>query len=200
MDKVSLDELMRECRKFDKLEKRGTFYDMALTLISKGFDVEAYFLILATWNFAAFRFAVKEFDINGFKDTIRSKCNPIFYRLKDKRLETVNFDKIGNDVKGLYDVLSTIKGVKYTGASKIMHLRNPELFIIWDGYIKKYYGFRDGSAENYIGFLKMMQEMSKGIEWNYKNKTLAKAIDEYNYVTITLPELERIRNKKRIEK
>lgn len=197
MDKVSLDELMRECRRFDKLEKRGTFYNMALNLVNRDLEIEAFFLILATWNFATFRYAMKEFDINRFKYIVKNECNPIFDRIKDKRLETVNFDDIGNEVKELYDILSSIKGVKYTGASKLMHLKNPYLFVMWDGYIKSCYGFRNGTAEEYVSFLKKMQEMFKDVGWKYDSKTLAKAIDEYNYVTITLPDLEKRRNKKK---
>jgi hypothetical protein len=36
-----------------------------------------------------------------------------------------------------------------------------------------------------------MQEMFKDVEWEQEDKTLAKAIDEDNYVVITLPELEK---------
>jgi hypothetical protein len=35
-----------------------------------------------------------------------------------------------------------------------------------------------------------MQAEVKAIEWNVPNKTLAKAIDEYNQVTITIPKIE----------
>ena len=191
MSKISIEELKEKCKRFEELEKRGTFYDMALNMINKGFEIEAFFLILATWNFATFRYAMKDFDINGFKKIIKKQCNPIFDKLKDKNLETVNFDEIKEDVEELYNILSAIKGVKYTGASKLMHLKNPKLFIMWDGYIKKHYGFRKGVANDYINFLKKMQKMFKDIKWEEEDKTLAKAIDEYNYVAITLPKLKK---------
>ena len=193
---INLEKLEEKCKKFEELEKRGTFYDMALNMINKEFEIEAFFLILATWNFATFRYAMKEFDINGFKSIIKKQGNPIFDKLKDKRLETVNFDEIKEDIEKLYKLLSVIKGVKYTGASKIMHLKNPKLFIMWDGYIKKRYGLRKGTADDHITFLKKMQEVFKDIKWKREDKTLAKAIDEYNYVAITLPELENQKNNK----
>jgi len=37
--------------------------------------------------------------------------------------------------------------------------------------------------------------MFKDIKWKNKNRTLAKVIDEYNYVNITLPALKKIKNK-----
>ncbi len=187
---IGLEELVGKCKKFEELERRGTFYDMALNMTNKGFEIEAFFLILATWNFATFRYAMKEFDIDGFKKVIKDQCNPIFDKLEDKNLESVDFTEIREDVEELYNILSAIKGVKYTGASKIMHLKNPKLFIMWDGYIKERYGLRKGTADDYVNFLKKMQEMFKDIRWEREDKTLAKAIDEYNYVAITLPGLE----------
>jgi len=67
---------------------------------------------------------------------------------------------------------------------------------MWDGYIKKHYGFREGAANDYVNLLKKMQEMFKDVKWEQGDKTLAKAIDEYNYVVITLPELEKQKNNK----
>ncbi len=40
-----------------------------------------------------------------------------------------------------------------------------------------------------------MKEMFKDADWKNKSKTLAKAIDEYNYVTITLPEMTKQKKK-----
>ncbi|HIH09100.1 MAG TPA: hypothetical protein HA254_00350 [Candidatus Diapherotrites archaeon] len=171
---------------------------MALKLIEKGFETEAFFLILATWNFATFRYAMKDFDIKGFKQTIENECNPVFEKLKGQKLETANFDLLKGDIVSLYNILSAIKGVKYTGASKLMHLKNPNLFVMWDGYIKKRYGFGNGTAQDYVEFLKKMQSKFGQVNWQGTGRTLAKAIDEYNYTTITLPELEKQRqNRKR---
>lgn len=196
MDKISLKELQEKCNEFKALEKRGSFYDMALNLLRNGYNIEASILILATWNFANFRYVLKEFDMNNFKEVIEEKCKPVFEGLKERNLESVIFDDISEDVKQLYNILSRIKGIEYTGASKLMHLNNPKLFVMWDSYIKKYYHFGN-TAEDYIRFLRKMQEMFGEIGWKDENKTLAKAIDEYNYVTITLPEIKKQKEKKK---
>ena len=65
---------------------------------------------------------------------------------------------------------------------------------MWDGYIKRHYGFGN-TAEDYVEFLRKMKEMFKDVDWKDKNKSLAKAIDEYNYVTITLPEMAKQKKK-----
>jgi len=46
--------------------------------------------------------------------------------------------------KIIYDSLSKIKVIEYTGAPKLMHLKNPDVFVMWDNYIRgeksrKYY-------------------------------------------------------------
>jgi hypothetical protein len=201
---ITDEEFTKATKEFDAIEKRGSFYNMAIGLINNNFEMEAYFLILATWNFARFRYAVNDFDINGFKEKIK-ELNPYFNRLKDEDFRTINFDKYKEDIKKIFATLSSIKGVEFTGASKIMHLKNRSVFVMWDGYIKgektkKYYNelkiVKNGdwkikrylnNPEDYLQFLKDMQERFKDINFNSNEKTFAKAIDEFNYVNITLP-------------
>jgi len=78
-----------------------------------------------------------------------------------------------------------------------MHLLNRNLFVMWDGYIRDEYEYGD-AGEDYVDFLKQMQEKFKDIEWDMPDKSFTKVIDEYNYVTISLPELEKNRKKGRL--
>lgn len=208
-------EFSKAISKFGELEKRGSFYDMAVELMNSGFEIEAYCLILATWNFAAFRYAVKDFDITGFKERI-GELNPYFDKMKIEDFRTIDFEKYKEDIKKIFETLSQIKGIQYTGASKVMHLRNRSVFVMWDGYMsgdkpRKYYNgleiVKKGcwkakrygkDAEGYFQFLKDTRERFKGVNFRDDKKTLAKAIDEYNYVNITLPiqEMEK-ENRKR---
>lgn len=181
--------------KFDNLENKGSYYPMFLNMIKKGFETEAFLFILSTWNFATFRYAMKDFDLNGFKKIVEN-LNPYFAKFKDKSIESINFDDYESDIKYIFQELSKIKGIQYTGASKLMHLTAPEVFVMWDAYIRKAYGFKRGKSEDYFNFLKKMQKLFKTIE-KIKDKTLTKLIDEYNYVKFTLPALEKNRNKKK---
>lgn len=201
---ITQEEFDKAISQFDKVEGRQNFYDMAVGLFNSGFEIEAYFLILATWNFASFRYAVKGFDFDGFKKRIMG-LNPHFGKLQNQEFRTINFDRYAEDIKTIYDDLSSMRGVGHTGASKIMHLKNRNVFIMWDGYIKgakprKYYSeleiVKKGSwkikkygnkARDYLQFLKDMQELFKGITFHDNEKTFAKAVDEFNYVNITLP-------------
>ncbi|MBM4141901.1 MAG: hypothetical protein FJ242_10580, partial [Nitrospira sp.] len=191
---ITDEKFTKATKEFDAIEKRGSFYNMAISLINNNFEMEAYFLILATWNFARFRYAVNDFDINGFKEKIK-ELNPYFDQLKDEDFRTINFNKYEEDIKKIFVTLSSIKGVEYTGASKIMHLKNRCVFIMWDGYIKgekpkKYYNkleiVKNGdwkikrywnNPEDYFQFLKDMQGRFKDINFQSNEKTFAKAID-----------------------
>ena len=191
---VTLKELKEKCKKFDELEKRGSFYNMARNLLIKGYEIEAYILILATWNFARFRYFVTNFDLKDFKEKIKVDWEPIFNDLKNEKLQLADFNKIGDKVKELYDSISQFMGIGYTGASKTMHLKNPELFVMWDIRIREEIYKLGKSPEDYLKFHKQIQQKFKNIKWDDKKKTFAKAIDEYNYVDIYLANLNKIKN------
>lgn len=201
---ITYKEFSQAISKFEVLEKRGSFYDMAIKLMNNGFEIEAHCLILATWNFAAFRYAVKDFDIIVFKEKI-AELNPYFDKMNSEDFKRINFEKYKEDIKKIFETLSHIKGIKYTGASKLMHLKNRRVFVMWDDYIsgskpKKYYNELEivkrgcwktkrygKDAESYIQFLKDARELFQSVNFRDNKKTFTKAIDEYNYVNITLP-------------
>ena len=118
---ITQEEFNQNLKDFDKLEKRGTFYPMFLNMIEKGFETEAFLFILSTQNFATFRYAMKEFDLNNFQKTVK-ELKPYFNKFKDKSIETINFQNYKTETKYIFDTLAKIKGIQFTGASKLMHL------------------------------------------------------------------------------
>ena len=201
---ITQKDISKAITKFRKQEQRGGFYDMAVNLFEERYEIEAYIIILATWNFAVFRYAVKQFDIIKFKEIIEC-ISPYFDKMKNENVKTIIFHNYKKDIIKIFDTLSQIEGIKFTGASKLMHLRNRNVFIIWDNYIrgnkpKKYYAKLNivkkglwkpkkygNNAESYYQFLNDMQKLFKNVNFQDDKKTFAKAIDEYNYVNITLP-------------
>jgi len=181
MNQIEFEKTIAE---FQKLEDaRDQLWDRAKVLIEKGFEVEAYVLILATWNFARFRYFMKNFDLREFQEVI-NRVNPIFKKLENAQFENTDFadNVVVTDIKYIYDQLKKI--AEQTGASKIMALKNSKLFVMWDTEIRKIYKIDNkGEADDYIQFLIKMQECFKDIKWIGKTPPLAKAIDEYNYVT-----------------
>ena len=170
-------------KKFSKIEDaRDLLWNKSKNLLLNGYEIEAYILILATWNFAGFRYFLKKFDIKEFEETILN-VKPIFENLKKFDLMGADLkdDKIQDDIKFIYSEFKKIVG--QTGASKLMALNNPKLYVMWDTEIRKIYRIdNSASPDDYINFLIMMRGKFNNIVWNNKRTPLAKAIDEYNYV------------------
>jgi len=196
---VTLNDLKKKCSEFEKREGRASFYDLAFE-IKDTYPLQAAVIILATWNTGRFRFFVSNSKNLADLKKALNLCNPLFNKLKDTEFRTANFNELANEIKRVYSILSEVKGVEYTGTSKVFHLFCPNLIVMWDSYIrkkykkKKYekqYGIRvkGTSSEDFLNFQKLMQKIFGHINWDERRKTLTKAIDEYNYVMFTLPKL-----------
>jgi hypothetical protein len=187
---MNIETLKKACEEYKNEEGRASFYDVALEIVDSH-PLQASIILLAVWNMNRFRFMASDSEnLVALQEAIE-ECKPLVDRLKGKDFKTVNFDEIKDTVMKIYSKLSKVMGVEYTGASKVMHLLNRELFVMWDTDTRKKYGFRMADETDYFNFLKLMQEKVKDIEWNMPNKTLAKAIDEYNQVNITIPEMQK---------
>ncbi len=82
MDQSEFEKTIEEFQKIE--DARDQLWDRAKVLIEKEFEVEAYILILATWNFAGFRFVIKDFDLREFHEVIK-RVNPIFKKLENSQ-------------------------------------------------------------------------------------------------------------------
>lgn len=167
--------------RFDALEPtRSHFYSMALNLLNDGYEVEACLLILATWNFAYFRYILTKFDLGVFRKAIRV-TEPAFRRLQRHTFETADFGSIAEDIEFVYGKFKELVG--QTGASKLLHLKHPGLFVMWDTAIRTMWKIPQRALpEHYVRFLGRMKQEFGHIRWVRRKKTLAKAIDEYNFV------------------
>lgn len=176
-------------KKFSKRELRWDFYPMFLKLMKQGLEIEAFLLIISTWNFAYFRYVARSFNLDRFKNAINS-LKLEFKKLQKLDFRTIDFDKYEKEIKKIFETLSNIKEIKKTGASKMVHLKVPRVFVMWDSYIMRHYKCYKGDANDYFNFLKEMQRRFKNIKL-LPGRTVPKLIDEHNYKTITEPALEK---------
>lgn len=91
-----------------------------------------------------------------------------------------------------------------TGASKIMHIVNPNLFVMWDSAIRGGYGESEYAQTRYANFLRRTQRLAKyaieqvmekeglshdsaidSLKCHGRSHSLAKILDEYNFVKFT---------------
>jgi len=140
-------------------------------------------------------------------ENLRS-LEPEFGKLRGKRFLEINFDdpEVALAIRTIYSKLDPIPYLgSPTTISKILHILNPEIFVMWDNAIVKELrktNKRIGhSCEGYLEFLKMaqkeikealaerqletgksMDEIEQAIRFRYRNKTLVKIIDEHNWM------------------
>ena len=145
------------------------------------------------------------------------KVLPKLNKLRGKTILDVCLDE-SIDGKSIADVIcSSFKGIancgppskrngrpnnEVTAASKILHIVNPELFVMWDSAIIRGYGGYNRRLF-YADFLRRMQLLANYAIEQVKTEcgltredaiesltcdghTLAKALDEFNYVKYTL--------------
>jgi len=147
-------------------------------------------------------------EIRGIQDK--------FQILTNDTLMTVNFDHQGQLVQEIFDHLRLISWenrgssrnvtvhLGETFASKLAHVMNPSLFVMWDDGIAWHFGEQKiiKSLSDYAGFLKLMQEEARSVISDYQAsvgsgdpafflsenlgysipKVLTKFLDEYNWL------------------
>jgi len=180
---------------FTEKEVRWDYYPMFLKLMDKGCEIEAFMFILSTWNFARFRYVMREFDLDAFTKVVK-QLDPSFQKMQHEEFKTMDFDKYADYIKHIFKTLADIKGIEATGTPKLMHLKLPKVFVMWDSYIRKAYGYNEGDADDYVAFLKDMQRRFADSRID-SDRTLAKLIDEHNYKKFTMPELNKARAKRK---
>jgi len=202
---MTQDEFTQAVTAFDKGEPmRAQLYYRALDLSRAGFRLEAHLLILATWNFARFRYVTRDFDLRGYQRTLAS-LDELLRPLDDCDLMAANLKEHQTRTVNAFDLLSSIEGIRYTGAAKILHLLHPRFFVMWDRFISGHYPkhryrtldivqsgfwpyrrFRSSGA-GYYEFLEFCQTRFRGFRSPDPRKTLAKCIDEFNFYKMTAP-------------
>lgn len=111
-------------------------------------------------------------------------------------------------IMNCYQKMASIgNGFSHTAASKLLHMINPELFVMWDGPMRKDYKKHYAITENAAGYFEYMKKMQEGLQKVSQSfpaskegcpaeflakklgitspKTLVKHLDEYNWITIT---------------
>jgi hypothetical protein len=131
---ITQDEFDRTITNFDMLEPtRSPLYGMSLNLLKGGFEIEAYLMILATWNFANCRYILTSFNLDAFRKVI-NETQPIFERLGNANFQTADITDLAEDIKSVYAPFKKLVG--QTGAAKILHFKQPALFVMWDTSIR----------------------------------------------------------------
>ena len=211
------------CKKFHELELRDIAYVVSWSLVARNPDDQSFVLasaklIIITWNIVQFQKLKTDIKLKLEDDILDAynRSRDIFKKLRDKRLWELDLDddKLKNDIKYIFHAFSSKKSIGITGASKILHILNPYVFMMWDREIRQAYHLlhnKDheiGDEKCYLEFLKQSQMILKTLltktseeEIWYKHsaildknfiKTFAfresilKMLDECNYVKFSI--------------
>jgi len=131
-----------------------------------------------------------------------------FSELRNKKFLTIDFNNavVANPIKTIYAKLDNLPYLgSPTTISKVLHLLNPEIFVMWDNEIERKYHKRNHyvkyTPEGYLEFLKESQkeikeafhdcqeetrqeldEIEASVRKRYGNRTLARIVDQYNWM------------------
>ena len=147
-------------------------------------------------------------DVELFR-RIYAEVSSTMQKLKNERIEEANFtQELEIKVRDVFDKVANctlIDRYESTDASKILHTILPNFFVMWDDRIKEgvMQGRDNGAAYAFYFLPKMQLELSEAIETCMEErklnrtdairyicekcdgKTLAKLVDEYNYMKYT---------------
>jgi len=217
---LSTTDLELGCRRFEDLEPRDSMYRVSTFLVREWWNeparlVEALSVLLLVWNSNFYRFGGGGFNEQMLENCLRTNQESI-NTFRDRDISSLNEADHVN-IQRLFIALSealkrTSDGVESpVSAGKTLHLLAPNFFPLWDQYIAPAYQCpyqNEVACVAYIAFsqrirdliaplkLELAGQQSTQKEWLSK-KTLLKRIDEYNYVTFTLPSLAQLRNKRK---
>ncbi len=202
----SLAEIRAAREKFKRVEPRGLFYRAATELVelalaerTKSLSVsEAIAVLLQSWNVTFYRF--KKFDLQHFEmlDELIKRHTDVLKELRGRYIQTASAD----DERLMLCLFSDFEALLGpVGAVKCLHLMAPGFFPLWDNEIAAKQRCRLGkagtNAHRYLRFFECCKEQV--LHLAAVDPTITdplKAIDEYNYVTYTLPMLLRKRPKR----
>jgi hypothetical protein len=117
-------------------------------------------IFLIQWGMMGGTVNRKDLDWEQLAKQIRSS-KEAFRKLQGKSLLDIDLDDEGvkDAIKRTYEA-AKIKHIGPTAISKILHLLNPEIYVMWDEEIRKKYKKKykiTKNAEGYLNFLNRMQ-------------------------------------------
>ncbi|MBI1831230.1 MAG: hypothetical protein HYR84_07260 [Planctomycetes bacterium] len=192
---ITLSDLEASAAKFKSIEPRGLFYHAATTLVELAIEgngklktAEALAVLLQTWNKAYYQY--RPFTEQHFLDIERviQEHWPALIEFRKRSIGSI----IAADEDTVAVVFASFEHVLGpVGAAKSLHLLAPSFFPLWDIESAKAYKVgmrrRGDNSRGYYQFMKITLAQIESLGGNEPiGRNPLKAIDEYNYVEITL--------------
>jgi len=204
-------KVLAGCNAFTRMEPRDQTYVLCMNFAAKPDPKSKLFAIdslLREWNKKSFY---------RFRPNLLEKISPdveSFMKKEGHQIESLEVNTLGHLdpseiqlTSDLYEKLSKYESIGRTGASKVLHMMVPKVFVMWDDNICDAYhllhsGHKAQEGTCYRQFITTSNEIADSVlsktseeELSIKHpsfqvsgfkKTLAKMIDECNYARFTL--------------
>ena len=163
--------LIAGCRRYHETEPRDIAYVVSRDIImrkpfDKNFILAGAKMIIITWNAVRFQRLPRKVKDGLEKDilTAYGKCKQDLIKLNGRNLSELSLHKEGDLIRRIFSIFSSKPSLEYTGASKVLHIINPEIFMMWDASIRdtyhKLHKDKNHKIEDcYLEFLKQSQEI-----------------------------------------
>lgn len=201
----SMDDLRTRVEEYRRHATRKILYDVALEKREKGKEEgdeklvrDAIKIVLLGWNWRAYaRVSISNDELNEQIEEFLDRTLPLrrYLKEKDARLETIDFGQqmgaktLEQWIIDEFNYLKEYKGVRTIGASKMLHMFYPSVFMMWDGDIITAYD-KKKTGKGYFSFLKDHQGFIKrnvdALHKLYPDENHVKIMDEYNFAAHSL--------------
>jgi hypothetical protein len=130
-------------------EKLGAFNREANDYKISDDEAILYVAFISQWNRANRK--ITELDYDKFKEFM-SRNNQTFNELSNTKIESLLTEnkETGSKIANLAQALSEIAGVGWVGATKILHMRLPNLFVPIDNAIAKQKVYQIKNGKNLV--------------------------------------------------
>lgn len=194
----TVNDILSARKTFEEVEPRSLFYRAATELVALAIDrktnlkvAEAIAVLLQTWNVTFYRFT--KFNLKHFSnlEELLVKHDVELRKLRHRRIEAAETGDTAT-VQMLFGDFELLLGP--VGAVKCLHLMAPKFFPLWDNEIATKLGCRlakrGTNAPQYRRFFECSKQQVQALASEEgRIPDPLKALDEYNYVTYTLPKL-----------
>jgi hypothetical protein len=203
---------------YEEIEKRDSMYKVSIFLIEHfkqnpfSGDVwitDAILVLLLTWHNAFYRYALPERFHDNLKEFWEINAKTIFKTTLSEEEAKLLFEELLDKLKIKVKNTNGKEEERESGVAvvKVLHLLNPDVFPLWDGYIANAYLRKSPNAkfppprrasdklkefEEYWKFKLIIDKQCEFLRERYQcfkdepNSVLYKRLDELNYVLFTL--------------
>lgn len=187
--KITFGEIIKKSKEYHNDPGRELIYKYATELVESKDSkkkIDGVSILLIGWNWGYYSRQNVKFIRDEIEELVQIFKNDYSNLFRDSFLIDFNFsekNKFNEKEKKIIRLFNKfVKKLGPTGASKVLHILKPGLFVMWDSKIRTNYKNSE-PGKYYLKFMKKERNKIKDFKKfkKYKEK-LPKLLDEYNYV------------------